>query len=71
MTRTLTGLYLLWMMWPQGDTYLIGRNLSIQECAGQYAMARMADDRWVYDCQLVTYNAFRLFVRTKPEEMTQ
>lgn len=71
MTRTMTGLYLLYAMWPQGESYLIARNLDVFQCAGQAAMNRMADERWQYRCQLVTFNAFRIFTRTKPEEMTQ
>jgi hypothetical protein len=66
MTRT--GTFLLLMAWPGTDFDVIARNMSIQECAGQYAMARIADSRWLYRCELVTTSAFRLF-RIKPIPM--
>lgn len=69
MTRL--GTWLLFMAWPGEGFDVIERNLTIQECAGKAAMYRIADDRWGYRCQLVTYNSFRLFISTRPEDMTQ
>jgi hypothetical protein len=43
--------YVLLISWPDGATYRVAENLSIQECAGRAAMERLADQRWVVQCR--------------------
>jgi hypothetical protein len=54
--------YVLLISWPDGATYRVAENLSIQECAGRAAMERLADERWRVRCE-PQQNVFRVVKR--------
>jgi hypothetical protein len=57
-------LFALFLLWPGGESYLVDRDLTIEQCAGRAAMERMADSRWIVRCEPQA-NAFRVVRRSK------
>lgn len=44
-------LFTLILLWPNGPTYTVATDLTIEQCAGRAAMERIADSRWQVRCE--------------------